>query len=390
MRNLLFLSAIVLFATTNVHAQEVTDATENTSTVEDTNTAASNADNVLNMPSKWDKLKDDKKIRFLFAAVERGDVELAQTMLPDVKLPYYQHNTEGETLLTLAVKAGQYEMVKWLCEDAVINLKNEDGETPLTLAIKSKNMGIIDLVLERAKADLPNNYDESPMMLAIAYGYEPAFIKKLADLGANPNRLSNGVTPLSRAVDKENVASAAMLIRVGADPSLPNEDGEIALYQAVKLNHAVLAGVLLHRSPQPQEDANWKTPVGETLTNMALVQENTALLRVLVEKGANVNSVDYLENTPLHLAAERGMQDAVSLLLDYGAYVDAINIMGTTPIMAAAQGGHDAIASQLAQAGADPELRDYAGIAANDFGNYQYTDPFIQEEVDFLLRESND
>ena len=64
MRNLLFLSAIVLFATTNVHAQEVTDATENTSTVEDTNTAASNADNVLNMPSKWDKLKDDKKIRF--------------------------------------------------------------------------------------------------------------------------------------------------------------------------------------------------------------------------------------------------------------------------------------------------------------------------------------
>lgn len=380
MRNLLYLGVIVLLATSNVQAQEE----------ETTEVPTSNVENVLNMPSKWDKLKDDERRGFLFAAVERGDVELAQTMLPDVRLPYYQHNNQGETLLTLAIKEGQYEMVKWLCEDAVINLKNEDGETPLTLAIKSRNMGIIDQVLVRAKADLPNNYDESPLMLAVSYGYETVFLKKLTDLGANPNRLSNGVTPLSRAVAKENITSAAMLVRAGADPSLPNENGQIPLYQAVQLNHSVLAGVLLHRSPQPAADANWHTPVGQTLTNMALAQENTALLRVLVEKGANVNSVDYLENTPLHLAAERGMQEAVTLLLENGAYADAINIMGTTPIMAAAQRGHDNIASQLAQAGADPELRDYSGIAANDFGNYEYSDPYLQQEVDFLLQESND
>mgnify|MGYP000019877405 CR=1 FL=1 len=386
MRNLLFLCVIVLLTTGNVQAQDETAPSETTTTEAPT----SNEENVLNMPSKWDKLKDDKKTRFLFAAVERGDVELAQTMLPDVRLPYYQHNTQGETLLTLAIKSGQYEMVKWLCEDAVINLKNEDGETPLTLAIKEQNMGIIELVLERAKADLPNNYDESPLMLAIGYGYEPAFLKKLTDLGANPNRLSNGVTPLSKAVQKENVASAAMLVRAGADPSIENEDGEIPLFQAVKLNHSVLAGVLLHRSPQPAADANWHTPIGETLTNMALAQENTAMLRVLVEKGANVNSVDFLENTPLHLAAERGMQDAVTLLLEYGAYPDAINIMGATPIMAAAQRGHDSIASQLARAGADPELRDYSGIAANDYGNYGFSDAILQDEVEFLLQESND
>lgn len=382
MRNLLYLCALVILATSSVHAQE-----ESTTATE---APTSNAADVLNMPSKWDKMKDDKKIRFLFAAVERGDVELAQTMMPDVKLPYYQHNTEGETLLTLAVKAGQYEMVEWLCEDAVINLKNESGETPLTLAIKEQNMGVIELVMVRAKADLPNNDDETPLMLAVSYGYEPAFLKQLTDAGANPNRLSNGVTPLSRAVEKENIASTAMLVRNGADPSIANKDGIIPLYQAVKLDHSVLAGVLLHRSPQPAQDANWKTPVGETLTNMAVTSHNTALLRVLVEKGADVNTVDYLENTPLHLAAERGMTEAVDILLAKGAYVDAINIMGTTPIMAAAQGGHDSLAAQLAEAGADPELRDYSGIAANDFGNYQYSDPYLQQEVDFLLQESNE
>ena len=381
MRTLFSLCVIVLLATGYVHAQEETPAEV---------VPTSNVKDILYMPSKWDKMKEERQMRFLFSAVEKGNVQLAQAMIVDTEQPYYQHDSQGETLLTLGVKMGHYEMVKWLCEDAVINLKNESGETPLTLAIKQQNMGIIELVLERAKADLPNNFDETPVMLALAYGYEPAFIKNLVDLGANPNRLSNGATPLSKAVAKENVATTAMLIRLGADPSIPNNDGEIPLYQAVQLNHSVMAGVLLHRSPQPDVDANWQTPIGETLTNMALAHENTAMLRVLVEKGANVNSLDYMENTPLHLAAERGLQDAVTLLLNYGAYVDAINIMGSTPIMAAAQRGHDDIASQLAQAGANPEMRDYSGIAADDFGNYEYSDPLLQQEINFLLQESND
>jgi ankyrin repeat protein len=381
MRNFLYLGAILLLAFTSVQAQEETIS----------ETPVSNAENVLNMPSNWAKIKADKRISFLFAAVERGDLELAQTMLPDVRLPYYQHDKQGETLLTLAIEQGHYEMVRWLCEDAVINLQNEEGETPLTLAIKKQNPAIIDLVLERAKADLANEYDETPMMLAVNYGYEPAFLKILADKGANPNRLSNGISPLSRAVDKENLASAAMLVRLGANPSTPNKDGIIPLYQAVKLNHAVLAGVLLHRSEQAGEDANWHTPVGETLINMAVASENTDLLRVLAEKGANVNAIDYLENTPLHLAAERGMTDAVDILLAHGAYVDAINIMGSTPIMAAAQRGHTDIANTLAQAGANPEMRNYSGIAANDFGSFQatYSDPFMQEQVDSWMEETS-
>lgn len=380
MRNFIYISAVLLLTFTSVLAQEETNS----------DAPVSNAENVLNMPSKWAKMKADKKTDFLFAAVERGDLELAQTMLPDVRLPYYQQNNEGETLLTLAIEQGHYEMVKWLCEDAVINLKSKEGETPLTLSIKKQNPAIIDLVLERAKADLANDHDETPLMLAVNFGYEPSFLKILADKGANPNRLSNGVTPLSRAVAKENMTSAAMLVRLGADPSIPNKDGIIPLYQAVRLNHAVLAGVLLHRSEQPGDDANWQTPVGETLINMAVSFENTDLLRVLAEKGANVNATDYLENTPLHLAAERGMTDAVDILLAHGAYVDAINIMGTTPIMAAAQRGHEPIANKLAQAGADPELRDYAGIAANDFGNYQnnYSDPFMQEQVDNWMEDT--
>lgn len=379
MRQLMIFFVLSLLVVTGVQAQEETT----------TEVPATPTEDVLNMPSNWDKLKDEKKTRFLFAAVERGDVALAQSMLPDVRLPYYEHNKQGETLLTLAIREGQYEMVKWLCEDAVINLENEAGETPLTLAIKKQNAAITTLVLERAKADLANKQDETPLMLAVSFGYEPAFIHELISKGANPNRMSNGCTPLSRAVDKENIPLTAMLVKKGANASIANKDGNIPLYQAVRSNHAVLAGVLLHRSPQPEMDANWETPVGETLINMAVSHHNTTLVRVLAEAGADVNAVDYLDNTPMHMAAERGMTDAVDVLLAHGALVDLPNIMGTTPIMAAAQNGYTDIATLLAEAGANPTQRDYAGIAANDYGQYQgyFSDPFLQEEVDFLLEE---
>lgn len=387
MRQLFFLYVVSLLAITNVQAQD--EATIEVAMTDETPTTSSSIDNVLHMPSNWHKLKNEKKIRFLFAAVERGDVFLAENMITDINLPYYKYNIEGETLLTSAIGAGQYEMVKWLSKDAVINLENKDGETPLTLAIKKQNPAITALILERAKANLPNKQDETPLLLAVSYGYGPGFIQKLINKGAQPNRLSNGVTPLSRAVDKENIPLAAMLVKKGADPSLANKDGDIPLYQAVSKDHAVLAGVLLHRSSSPDDDANWQTPVGETLLNIAVSHQNISLVRVLADAGADVNAMDYLENTPMHMAAERGMAEAVNILLTHDAYADLPNIMGTTPIMAAAQNGHTEIAALLAETGANPGQRDYAGIAANDYGNYQmhFSDPYMQSEVDFLMEE---
>ena len=176
MRNLVLITACVLLASVGVQAQDLPSAQTNP-----LQTSNPNDYGVMNMPSNWAKIKDEKRIDFLFSAVERGDLPLAQKMLPDVRLPYYQHDNNGETLLTLAIENGNYEMVEWLMEDAVVNLKNESGETPLTLAIKKQNTGIIELVLDRAKADLPNDHGETPLVLAINYGYEPDFLKQLAD-----------------------------------------------------------------------------------------------------------------------------------------------------------------------------------------------------------------
>ncbi|MCB0638211.1 MAG: ankyrin repeat domain-containing protein [Lewinella sp.] len=385
MRNLLLLSALLLWSV-GMNAQDTATTDEPTlPTPQEEGAAEPAADyGVLNMPSDWDKLKDEKRVRFLFAAVERGDVELARTMLPDVRLPYYQYNDQGETLLTLAVKSGNFEMVNWLCDDAVINLKNQDGETPLTLAIKGQLPPIIDRVLDRAKADLPNDTDETPLTLAIRYSDDVGLLRDLILAGADVDRQANGISPLSLAVELGETRSVAMLVRHGADPSLPNADGIIPLYQAVDQSDPVLAGILLHKSPHPMRDARWATHDGETLLNLSITQRNSALARVLVDGGADIEAVDYLENTPLVLAAERGMGDIVQLLLDYGADPNHANIVGTTALVAAAQNGHQEVANVLTLYGANPNLHNYEGWAATDY-MIEFSDPAMTEAVEEAL-----
>lgn len=379
MRNLLLLSALLLLAV-GVNAQD------DTATATQATPAGASDDGVLNMPSDWDKLKDEKRTRFLFAAVERGDLTLARTMLPDVRLPYYQYDDHGETLLTRAIKTGDYEMVDWLCEDAVINLKNREGETPLTLAIKGQLPPIIDRVLERAKADLPNDADETPLALAIRYSDDVGLIRDLAEAGADVDRKSNGISPISLAVDLRETHSAAMLVHHGADPSQPNDDGGIPLYQAVHAGDPVLAGILLHKSRQPFHDARWATPRGETLLNLAISQRNAPLARVLVDGGADVEALDYLENSPLLLASERGMTETVQLLLDFGADPNHVNIVGTTALVAAARNGHAGIANLLTSYGANPNHQNYEGWAATDF-LVEFSDPNTANAVEEIMRD---
>ena len=323
----------------------------------------------------------------IFAAVDSGSVEQLKPMLN--ALTYYRHNEAGETVLTQAILNEDLEMVRFLVEDAVINLKNKKGETPLTLALTGKNSAIIDLVIRRAKAALKNDAGVAPLMFALEIG-DMFLVQRLVNKGADVNRKSNGITPIAKAVELKNPKMLAILIRNGADPSLANDDGDIPLYLAVKENQDVLAGILIHKSEQSEEDANWMNPIGETLINIAAANGSSTTVLSLLENGAAVNGVDMMENTPLHIAAEKGNNELVNLLLSRGADINAPNIMGTTPVMAAARNGHQQIAGMLAENGADTEVRDYSGIAAVDYGVFKSTLTIIDEEVDAVYKSEEE
>ncbi len=325
------------------------------------------------------KTKKERKVEEpippMFDLINSGDLTAVKKLKRD-SIDYYRHNSEGETMLTLAIKNEDIAMVKLLVEDAVINMKNEEGETPLTLAIKQQNPEIIKLVARRAKCGLKNNDGWSPLYIAIENN-DLYLMRHLVEHGADVNRYNNGLTPLSRATDLNNIKAIAFLIRNGADVSQSNENGEISLYLAVKNGHDIAAGILLTKSENAYSDANWETSIGETLVNIAAAHGHAQVVKMLVEAGTAIDTPDHLENTALNIAAEQGYTDIVRYLLMQDANIDHRNLKGMTPILCAAKNNQYVAVEFLAENGASLNIPDYTGARVSD-----YADTDVRGEVD--------
>jgi ankyrin repeat protein len=81
-------------------------------------------------------------------------------------------------------------------------------------------------------------------------------------------------------------------------------------------------------------------------------------LELLLEQQADVNILGNDEQTPLYLASQDGKLEVARTLLRYGAAVDARNKKGWTPLIAASRFGHLALAQLLIQNGAALDSHD--------------------------------
>jgi len=82
------------------------------------------------------------------------------------------------------------------------------------------------------------------------------------------------------------------------------------------------------------------------------------VVRLLLEKGANVDARNDWGVTPLHQAATEGRVGVVRLLLEKGADVDARASFGVTPLLFAASRGHVDVVRLLLEKGADVNARE--------------------------------
>ncbi|WP_163012844.1 ankyrin repeat domain-containing protein [Burkholderia stabilis] len=79
-------------------------------------------------------------------------------------------------------------------------------------------------------------------------------------------------------------------------------------------------------------DPNQKGAVDDTILHLATRTGAIDDMKVLVDAGANVNSVGDVGNTPLHQAAMIGQLESARLLLKRGATTQAENEFGQTPL----------------------------------------------------------
>ncbi|KAL2865914.1 ankyrin repeat domain-containing protein [Aspergillus lucknowensis] len=79
----------------------------------------------------------------------------------------------------------------------------------------------------------------------------------------------------------------------------------------------------------PAIDFDWDRNPGRTLLHEAVGGDNVALTRLLLDRGADINAISFLAETPLHRAIQSSNHRMVKLLLEYGAdrMIDAANLL---------------------------------------------------------------
>lgn len=100
-----------------------------------------------------------------------------------------------------------------------------------------------------------------------------------------------------------------------------------------------------------------------SMTPLMLARQHLATVRLLVQRGANLEAATHSGVTALHYMSRVGMVDAVKELLAAGANVNCRTNAGTTPLIFAVDYKHVITAMILIEAGSDVKLRDYRGTA---------------------------
>jgi uncharacterized protein len=159
----------------------------------------------------------------------------------------------------------------------------------------------------------------------------------------------------------DNDRTVRQLLAKGFDPNALSAKGDVALVVAMKEDAPKVAAALLAH-PQIQLDA--ANQAGETALMMAALRGNEEGVRRLLERGAAVNRPGW---TPLHYAASGSATALVALLLDKGADIEAPSPNGTTPLMMAARYGNQESAVLLLSRGAKARSTNQAGLNAIEF-----------------------
>ena len=178
---------------------------------------------------------------------------------------------------------------------------------------------------------------------------------------------SHFVTPLIIAAHNGHLNSVKILLKYGAEMEtrgtlkIENEviEGCTPLWAAAATGYLKLDVVklLIERNA----DVDGRTSTDSTPLRVAAHDGHLDVVRCLVESGADVNARTQYEATPIMVACDYGHLSIITYLINKGAFVDLQAKDGNTALHYAAQRGHLEVVSQLLSLGA-PQLPNNQGL----------------------------
>ena len=208
--------------------------------------------------------------------------------------------------------------------------------------------------IDKVKALLDEGIDKEkqntsgfrPLHYAILKGHTP-LVELLVANRADPEAEAVGYRPLHLAAFVGNVDILRILLQAGVlrDP-IHKESGYIPLHTAVKNGHSSIVNLLL-------------TPLEPfSIQNASGLSKIGAAWKSWFPKIANINARSNNDYTPLHIAAVMGNSVIIKILLGRGALIESPDDKGFRPVHHAIRNGELAAAALLMEHGADIEAQD--------------------------------
>ena len=263
------------------------------------------------------------------------------------------HAATDLSLVNAAKEQDWAAVASLLKSDSVdVNSAQPDGATALAWSVYWDDAKAAKRLL-RAGGDpsAANDYGVTPLSLACENRSLP-MVEALLDDGADPNgKLWNGITPLMIAAKSGHADITRALVDAGADIDVTEpRRGQNALMWAISFGHPTVAGILIEAGA----DVTARTTLLNEDYDPMYIEAYTARVPSSPQGGYSA----------LMFAARVGDIATVRLVLDRGADLNAESAVDGSPLVIASSAGHEAIALLLLDAGADPMSTDAGNMTA--------------------------
>jgi uncharacterized protein len=162
----------------------------------------------------------------------------------------------------------------------------------------------------------------TPLMFAISSAAKLSVVDALVTGGADVNRAAEGMLPLNFALALRHYGIAGYLLDHGA-----NVNGADPLLGSTPLTECVMsfqsgdaeAPAMLKRLLDKGADINARGPSGATALRLAVVTDQHDMVQALLDAGADPTLADNKGDTPLMRAESKPSAKTAALLRSYGA-----------------------------------------------------------------------
>ncbi|CAG8499539.1 2683_t:CDS:10, partial [Racocetra persica] len=260
-----------------------------------------------NAKTNKDKQLSDKKEKYLknyplHYAVSRGDLDKTKEILQSKTVEIESRDHNDFTPLHIAAGQEKYDLViELLKHGADPNAHDDEGSTPLHFAAEGNNLRLLKcLVKNNVSSGIVNEVD--PDSREASQGKIKNILRERGS-----SYVARYEKLLERVQQEENFNQQSIL---------PEEAIE-------SVNQGDIDSLTKILTARP-EIINHKDEDNNSLLHYAVIKDKKEIVKLLLEKGINIESRDYFASTPLHITARNANLELAKLLVESGANVKGV------------------------------------------------------------------